>query len=123
MPKKQKDTELKYKLMFVLSKHVGKNNPISMEQLYKEVFGEEPYDKVNATRKIRALVEKCRREGVPISSSQEKHGGGYYLVSGASDLEDYCKRLRRQALRKLALEAKLRKMTLPQLIQRISLNL
>ncbi|KAA0257195.1 hypothetical protein FHQ18_11565 [Deferribacter autotrophicus] len=116
-------SDVKYRVMTVLSKHIGKHNAISMVELYKHVFSEEPESKVNGTRKIRKVIEMMRREGVPICATQEKDGSGYYLAAAGSELEDYCKRLRRRALKLLAMESKLRKITLPKLIHDISINI
>ena len=122
MKKKEKD---KYKaiLLSVLARHVGKSKSISMEQLHKEVFGSEPEDKYNSTRVLRKLVEELRREGVPICSSMQSTGGGYYIAAAGSELEAYLKNLRKRALKALMLEAKLRNMALPKLIGQIQLNL
>ena len=120
----KKREEYKYRLVVELSKHVGKSNAISMVELYKRVFGKEPPDKISGTRQLRQLITKLRKEeGIPICSTTNKEGGGYYLASAGADLEEYCKRLRRRALKALAMEAKLRKMTLPQLLGQIQMNL
>lgn len=120
---KKKMEMIKAKMLVVLSKHIGKSNSIRMADLYREVFGEEPKDNIQTTRIIRRLITELRKEGVPICSSMKSDNGGYYLANAGSELEDYLKRLRRRALRALSVEAKLRKMTLPQLIGHIQLNL
>ncbi len=111
------------RLLAVLSRHVGKARAISMVELYRFVFEEEPKDKISGTRRLRQLITRLRKEGVPVCSSTETNGGGYYLASTGTDLEVYCKKLRRRALRALAMEAKLRNTTLPELIGQIQLNL
>lgn len=116
-------TELKNRLLAVLTRHIGKNRAIGMARLYEEVFGEAWSDKINDTRKLRSLITELRKEGVPICSTPSQTGGGYYLASAGSELEAYCSKLRTSALKKLALEAKLRNMTLPELLGQLTLSL
>ena len=118
-----KRIELKNRLLATLSRHIGRSKAIGMAALYEEVFQKEWQDKINDTRKLRDLITELRREGVPICSVTTTAGGGYYLASAGSELEAYCAKLRTQALRKLALEAKLRRMTLPELLGQLTLNL
>ena len=111
------------KLLKTLSAHHGRARAISMHALHQAVFGSPIEDKINGTRRLRKIVTGLRREGIPICSVSDKDGGGYFLASAGSDLEDHCRRLRAQALRKLAIEAKLRKMALPELLGQISVAL
>ena len=113
----------KYKLLAVLSCHIGRQNAISMAELHKAVFGGEVRDKIQDTRKIRHLITQLRKEGVPICSCTKKEESGYYLASAGSEMEDYCRRIRRRALRLLAMESKLRKLALPKLLNEIQLTL
>jgi len=122
MQKKNNDFE-KYKLMSELSKHIGRNRAIGMVDLYTRVYDEQPKSRHSGTRKIRALVTELRKEGVPICSTQDKEGGGYYMASAGSELQDYCGRLRTRALKLLAQEAKLKRVALPELLGEIRLNL
>jgi hypothetical protein len=110
-------------LMKVMSHHHGRARAISMTALHQAVFGRQVGDKINGTRRLRELVTRLKDDGVPICSKSDSDGGGYYLASAGSDLEDYCRRLRAQALRKLAIEAKLRRMALPELLGQISVAL
>jgi hypothetical protein len=66
---------------------------------------------------------RLRKEGLPICSVADQNGGGYYLASASSDAEDYLRRLRHQALKKLAMEARIRKVALPELLGQISVAL
>lgn len=111
------------KLMKTLSHHHGCARAISMPALYIAVFGEAPGEKINGTRALRHLLTALRKDGVPICSTSDKDGGGYYLASAGSDLEDYARRLRTQGLKKLALAAKLERKSLPELLGQISLAL
>ena len=124
MPKKDPNHEMyKYKLLSVLTRHVGSSNAIGMSLLYEEVYGKPPKTKISGTRKLRYLVNELRKEGNPICSSSRKDNPGYYLAAAGSELENYLKRIRVRALKTLKLESIIRKVALPQLIQEISLNL
>jgi hypothetical protein len=111
------------KLLKVLAHHHGRARAISMRALYEAVFGGQLNDKINGSRKLRTLVTSLRREGIPICSTADSNGGGYYLVSGSSDLMDYAKRLRIAGLKKLAIAARLEKKSLPELLGQISVAL
>lgn len=117
-----KKERYKNKLLRVMVKHIGKTNSISMSALYEAVFGEPCRDKINETRIIRRLITELRRDGVPICSDTDSEGGGYYLAAAGGELENYCMRLRIRALKTLRMEAILRKMTLPELIGQLNLN-
>jgi len=111
------------RLLMILSRHVGKEHAVDMERLYERVFGEKVAQKINHTRKLRTLVTVLRNQGIPIGSTSAQTGGGYYLVRAGSELNDYCNRLRRRALNALVMEARLRKIALPELLGQMRLNL
>lgn len=115
--------EIKARLLSVLTRHPGRGRAIGMGELYEAVYGRPYSNRINGTRALRTLVTELRRDGVPICSTADQAGGGYYLASAGSDLDDYCRRLRSQGLRKLVLEAKLRRLTLPCLLNEIQLRL
>jgi hypothetical protein len=111
------------KLMKTLSHHHGRARAISMPALYQAVFSEPMGDKINGTRVLRHLLTALRKEGVPICSISDKDGGGYYLASAGSDLEDYIRRGKAQCLKKLAMLAKLERKSLPEFLGQISIAL
>ena len=111
------------RLMTILARHVGREKAIDAGVLHEQVFGQEVRHKINDTRALRQLITELRRQGVPIGSISSKDGGGYYLMAAGSEMEDYCARIRRRALRALAMEAKLRNLGLPDLVGQIHLNL
>ena len=102
--------------------HVGEQNSIGLGELYEMVFNKTWAHRQNDTRELRFLITSLRRDGVPICSKTSGNGGGYWIAVG-QELEDYCMRLRSAALKKLALESKLRKTTLPVLLGNIQLGL
>lgn len=118
----KKKERYKSKLLQILTSHIGKSRSIGMAELYEKVFGEPCKNKINEARIIRILITELRKEGVPICSDTDKEGGGYYLASAGSELENYCMRLRIRALKILKMEATLRSTTLPELLGQLALN-
>jgi hypothetical protein len=126
MPFKKDDLtfdEAKARLLEALLDHMGKENAVGMDVLYTQVFNEPVAHKINDTKKIRKLVTAVRSQGRAIGSTCARDGGGYYLPRAGSELEEYLgSMLHRPALKKLAMEAKIRKVSLPELIGQMSLN-
>ena len=120
---KNKDVEeYKTRLLSVLTKHIGKSRSIGMAELYEQVFGKPCSNKINEARFLRKLITELRKDGVPVCSDTDREGGGYYLASAGSELENYCMRLRIRALKILKMEATLRKKTLPELLGQITMS-
>ncbi len=111
------------RLLMLMPRHIGRSKSIGMGELYERVFGESYDHRINDTKRLRKIVTELRNEGVPICSTSDRFGGGYYLASAGSELADFCEKLREQALRKLAMEAKIRKISLPELIGQLRLDL
>lgn len=111
------------RLLMVLSRHVGEEKAIDMGVLYERVFEESWENKISDTRRLRTIITALRHQGVPIGSLPSKHGGGYYLVRAGSELDEYCGRLRRSALNKLVIEARLRRISMPELLGQMRMNL
>jgi hypothetical protein len=114
---------LKSRLLMVMPHHIGKAKSIGMGELFEAVFGEKYAHRINDTRRLRKIVTELRRDGQPIISSSSRFGGGYYLASAGSECADFCEKLRHQALRKLAMEAKIRKVSLAELVGQLRLDL
>ena len=110
------------KILMILSRHVGVEKSLDMGSLFERVFDKPYTNKINHTRRLRTIITALRQKGVPIGSTAAKNGGGYYLVRAGSELDEYCGRLRRAALNKLALESKLRKISLEELLGQMRLN-
>lgn len=111
------------KLLAVLSRHVGRHRAVGMDVLYESVFGETAGSKINGTRALRKMITSLRQSGVPIASCSSRDGGGYYLAAAGSELEDYLRRLRARAVRALALESRIRNISLDELVGQVQLNL
>lgn len=48
-------------------------------------------------REVRAAVERARRHGLPVVSSCDPNGGGYWIASSAADATDYINAQRARA--------------------------
>jgi len=116
------DDGLKYRVLAMLARHVGKHNVIGMGELYESVFGESWSNRINDTRALRQVITELRKDGTPIVSSSSTSGGGYYLASAGSELEEYCRKLRAKALRALTMEARLRNKTLGELMGQLHMS-
>lgn len=115
---------VKARLLAELTRHIGRPRAIGMGELHEKVLGRPAGHKINGTRRLRKLITELREDGVAICSTAETDGGGYYLASpGGSEFERYCAGLRAAGLRKLALEARIRKRTLPGILSEIQLEL
>jgi hypothetical protein len=115
--------ERKSRLMAEMVQHIGGHNAISMAALYEIVYGKQWKNMVNDTRKIRELVTSVRNEGVPICSSKRQNNSGYYLAAAGSELMDYTRRSERSALGILARNAKIKKISLPEYMGQLRLEI
>lgn len=113
----------RFRAISILTKRIGRQKAIAMPDFYRQVFGEEPKSHVSGTRKIRALITQLREDGEPICSTTSGSGGGYYLASVGSELDDFCERLRSSALRKLVIVSRLKKTPLQNLCTQLELDL
>ena len=113
----------KSKVLSVLARHVGRHRAIGMDRLFEAVYGEDAGHKINGTRKLRRLVTALRREGVPIASISDSDGGGYYLTGAGSELTEYLGRLHRRGIKALDQEAKIRGISLGELLGQVQINL
>ena len=111
------------KLLLIMTSRIGKDNIIGMGELYQQVFGEPWQHRINDTRALRDLITELRKEGCPICSSASASGGGYWLGQKGKDTGNYLRNLREQGLRKLALEASIRKVSLAELLGQARLEL
>lgn len=118
-----KEHEVKARLLGALTRHVGQEKALGMDELFESIFQRPVRHKINDTRELRRLVTRLRAEGVPIASVSRPEGGGYYLARAKSEMEDFLERLHRRGIQALTLEAKLRRISLPELLGRTRLYL
>lgn len=70
-------------------------------------------------RHVRTLITELREDGVAVCGTPRD---GYYIAAVASELEDTCKFLRGRAMKSLQLEARLRRVPLPELLGQLRLE-
>lgn len=92
-------------VLTVLSRHIGKGNGISMREL------EQQLDML--PRQVRIYISDLREGGHAICGTPKD---GYYIAATAAELQATCEFLHNRALHSLALEAKLKKIPLPDLL-------
>lgn len=97
-------------LLALLSRHIGKSNGIGVKALAQQIDTTE--------RHVRTLVEALRDEGHAICAHPST---GYYVAETAEELTHTCEFLHNRALHSLALEAKLRRIPLPDLLGQLHL--
>ncbi len=95
----------------LLARHVGAAKGIRAEALAAELGVTE--------RKLRDLVSELREEGLAVCGHPST---GYYIAQTAEELEDTCRFLRSRAMHSLVLEARLRKIPLPDLLGQLHLR-
>ena len=106
-----------------LATHIGEPNAVGMGELYETVFGSPWTHRINDTRRLRKYITILRREGMPICSVSTPDGGGYYLPAGTSELVNYLRRSKVRALKILSRVAKIQKVSLPDLLGQMRLEM
>ena len=113
----------RHKLLAELSGRISEPNAISMTALFEAVYDRPWFDRVNDTRDIRHLITDLRSEGVPICSTSAQNGGGYFLAAAGSELANYLRKTERRALLILMRNAKIKKISLPNYLGQIKMNM
>jgi hypothetical protein len=120
---KERRSELEGRVLKVLVQRAAGTDPwVGMAELYEAVFEQPCEHAINDSRELRHLVTRMRRDGVPIISSDHAERGGYRLAQGPDDLEAFCRRFRQRGLASLAIEAALRRRSLPELLGQLALE-
>lgn len=106
LPLGQQRDALRAQLIALMSKrHMGRRRGISATALAAKLAITE--------RTLRHLISDAREEGVAIVGTPET---GYYIARTAGELEECCRFLRARAMHSLAIEARLRRIALPELL-------
>ncbi len=95
----------------IMQRHIGRANAISGEDLAKALGV--------SMRKMRDCKDAVISDGVALCSHPSH---GYWIAETAEEVEQACQFHRTRALHELALEAKLRKLTLPDLLGQLHLR-
>jgi hypothetical protein len=122
--KREIDTaENRNRLKSAMFDHVGEVNAISMTALYEAVFERPWNDRINDTRALRHLITALREDGVPICSTSSKDSGGYYIAAAGSEFIDFLRKTERRALLILMRNAKMKKVSLPEYLGQLKLDM
>lgn len=100
----------KAQVLAALAHHVGRAQGVAAYLLAAAVGIPE--------RRLRACISTLREEGVAVCGHP---ASGYFIARTAEELDESCRFLRARALHSLALEARLRKIPLPDLIGQLHL--
>ncbi len=117
------ESERRGEILAALASHIGEPNAIGMGELYELVYGEPWANRINDTRALRQVITDLRAEGVPICSVATTYGGGYYLAAAGSELAGYLRRSERRALKILMRNARIKKISLPDYLGQMKLNM
>ena len=98
-------------LLNTMAFHQGRDRGISAEHLAGLLRIHE--------RRLRSLISELREQGTAICGTPET---GYFLATNADELDESCRFLRHRAMRSLQLEARMRKISLPDLVGQLKLN-
>lgn len=93
------------------ARHSGRERGISALQL-AHVMGV-------GERTLRLLISDAREEGIAIVGTPDT---GYFVAQTPDELEECCRFLRARAMHSLAIEARLRKVALPELVGQLLIN-
>lgn len=99
------------KFITIMQRHIGKHNAISGEDL--------AYLLDTNPRQLRYMTDALIEDGIALCSHP---ANGYWIAQDATELEETCQFHRSRALHELAKEAKLRKMSLPDLLGQMHLR-
>ena len=118
----QVDKNLVFKALVTLQKHKGRQNAISMKDLYEQVFEKECKDKISSTRGIRKILTELRELGFPVCSAMTGGKRGYYIAELAEEIQDFCKTMEKRAIKTLMIVSKIKKLPLPEYLGQLSLE-
>lgn len=101
----------KHQLIDALQTHQGAERGVSAEYLAK-LLDTDP-------RVVRGLVTELREDGVPVCGHPKS---GYFIALTSDELEQTVQFLRARAMKSLHLEARLRRISLPDLLGQLKLQ-
>lgn len=93
------------------SGHRGRDQGISAQQLAQKCGLPE--------RSLRTAISMLREEGIAVVGTPES---GYYLAQTSEEVEECCQFLRSRAMHSLTIEARLRQLSLPELLGQMRLT-
>ncbi|BBO74428.1 hypothetical protein DSCW_18450 [Desulfosarcina widdelii] len=115
--------DAKNRLIRIMIEHVGPNKKIGMGALYEDVFGQTYSHRINGTKALRRIITELRSTGMAICSEVSSTNGGYWLAASDSEIRAYCEKHKKRALGILSRIAKIRKISLPEYLGQMQLEL
>lgn len=95
----------------LMAKHTGAARGIRADWIANQLHIPE--------RQVRNLVTQMREQGIALCGTPST---GYFIAANAAEVENTCQFLRDRALHSLRLEARLRGLTLPDLLGQMNLK-
>jgi hypothetical protein len=111
------------RLYMIMLQHVGPDRKVGMGQLFREVFKRPWKHRINDTRLLRKLITEMRNDGQAVMSSTSSSRGGYWIASSASELNAYTEKEKKAAIKVLARLARMKKVSLPDYLGQMKLEL
>ena len=102
------------RVLAAMQQHVGKDQGVGIGNLVFAATGHQPDPA--AERYCRTLISELRENGTAICGTPRT---GYYIAANAVELNECCEFLRKRALTSLRIEARLRKVALPDLVEQL----
>jgi hypothetical protein len=101
-------------VLTVLSRHIGRENGATAEQLAREIAGYAAHASLTTvlTRQLREAVVQLRLEGHHVCATPEN---GYFLAASAEELDATCLFLHERAMTSLKQIAAMKRISLPDL--------
>ena len=110
-------------LMVILTTHIGEEKAIGMGELYERVFEKHWRNRINDTRALRSLITRMRHQGSLIGEIRSSNGGGYYLARSTHELEKFFDKRKKEALKKLYMISRMKKISLPDLLGQMRISM
>jgi len=108
----------RHQVVAALARHVGRENGVRIQDLVREITGEPQRDE-HHERRVRAIVAELRGEGEAICAHPSV---GYHVAASPEELDECCRYLRSRWIGTAVLEARLRKIALPELLGQLRLK-
>ncbi|HJW81983.1 MAG TPA: hypothetical protein VJ396_07040 [Acidiferrobacterales bacterium] len=102
-------------VLTLLSRHIGRENGVTAEQLAREISGDPVPLRTTTTvltRQLREAVVQLRLEGHHVCATPEN---GYFLAASAEELDATCLFLHERAMTTLRQIAAMKRISLPDL--------
>jgi len=101
-----------------LSHHIGQAEGIHVRDLVARITGQR-VESEQLERRVRQIVTELRMDGVHVCGHPS---AGYYMAATPEELEHTLQFLRSRAMSSLALESRMRRISMPELIGQLTLQ-